>query len=149
MAFAIRPYRRFPQCYPVAYYAGRSRWRLLLLVWLIPWMTTASLFHLHLPDLTDRWSVLHSGGAHTVWTPDLPGEYAPPSYDRQREPSAHFAPRVVNSPELGIVLFGELATTWNALTGLAALSHFRAPSLIPLFALAFAASRAPPGSVCV
>ena len=121
--------------------------RLLILLWLIVWITTVPLFHLHLPDLTDRWSTLHSGGAHTVLTPDLPGEYAPSDHDAHPEHSAHFAPRVVNSPELNLVLFGGKTNKWDPLTALGALSHVSTPSLIFLFSIMSAASRAPPRSV--
>ena len=126
-----------------------SPWHLLVLVWLLLWITTVPLFHIHLPDTTDRWSLLQSGGAHTVLTPDLPGEYAPPSHDSHREHSAHFAPRTVNSPELGLVLFGAKAKTWDPLTVLGSPSRLRAPPLIHRVSHAFAASRAPPRSVCV
>jgi len=118
--------------------------RLLILLWLIVWITTVPLFHLHLPDLTDRWSKLHSGGAHTVLTPDLPGEYAPSDHDADREHSPHLAPRVVNSPELNLVLFGGKTNKWDPLTVLGALSHISTPSLIFLFSIMSSASRAPP-----
>jgi len=121
--------------------------RLLILLWLIVWITSVPLFHLHLPDLTDRWSTLHSGGVHTVLTPDLPGEYASSNHDAHREHSAHFAPRVVNSPELNLVLFGGKTNRWDPLTVLGALSHVSTPSLIFLFSIMSPASRAPPRSV--
>src|SRR5215472_14641350 len=99
--------------------------RLLLLAWLIAWISTVPLFHIHLPDTTDGWSVLQSGGAHTVLTPDLPGEYAPPPHASHRDSSPHFTVRGVNSPELGLVLFGEKAKKWKALTVLGSPSRFR------------------------
>ena len=83
------------------------RWRLLILAWLIAWITTVPFFHLHIPDSTDRWSALHSGGAHTVLTPDLPGEFSHPLNDKQGGHSGHLSPRGVHSPELGIALFDE------------------------------------------
>ncbi|HKC94665.1 MAG TPA: hypothetical protein VKB81_11685 [Nitrospira sp.] len=121
--------------------------RLLILAWLIAWMSTVPLFHIHLPDTTDRWSVLQSGGAHTVLTPDLPGEYAPPSHASHRDSSA-LTSRGVNSPELGIVLFGEKAKKSKALTVLGSLSRVRTSPLLLRVAHAFAASRAPPRSAC-
>ena len=123
--------------------------RFLILAWLIAWISTVPLFHIHLPDTTDRWSILQSGGAHTVLTPDLPGEYASPPHDNHREPSAHLATRGVNSPELGLVLFGEKAKRLKGLAAVGSLSRFRAPPLIHPFSNAFAASRAPPRSTCV
>jgi len=122
-------------------------WHLLILAWLVAWVSTVPLFHIHLPDTTDRWSVLRSGGAHTVVTPDLPGEYAPPQHDSPRDSSTHIATRAVNSPELGFTLFGENAKRLEPLSIVESLSHFRAPPLFPRLALAFAASRAPPPSV--
>src|SRR5215472_17982889 len=77
--------------------------RLLIVAWLIAWMSTVPLFHIHIPDSTDRWSVLQSGGAHTVFTPDLPGEFSRPFSDSSRS----LAKRGVNSPELGIALLVE------------------------------------------
>src|SRR5690348_10090640 len=104
------------------------RWsRLLILGWLIAWISAVPLFHIHLPDNTDRWSVLQSGGAHTVLTPDLAGEYAPSSHGNQRDASAHITTRVVNSPELGFIVFGEQAKQWAAFTIADSLRHFRAP----------------------
>ena len=75
------------------------RSRLLVLAWVIAWVTTVPLFHTHLPDTTDRWSSLQSFGAHTVFTPDLPGEFSCP-----HDHFAHLSKRVSNSPELGFVL---------------------------------------------
>src|SRR5215831_10088112 len=83
------------------------RVRLLVVAWLLTWVTTVPLFHLHLPDTTDRWSTLHSGGAHTVFTPDLPGEYSRPFHDSHQRHAGHLSQRVVNSPELGLALFDE------------------------------------------
>ena len=77
-------------------------WRLLILAWLIIWITTLPLFHIHAPDTTDRWSALQSGGAHTVFTRDLPGEFSHPFHDH----FGHLSQRAVNSPELGFALFG-------------------------------------------
>ena len=79
-------------------------WRLLLVAWLIPWITTAPLFHIHIPDNT-HWLSPLQGSVHTVFTPDLPGEFSRPSHeDRQRHVS-HFSQRTANAPELGIALF--------------------------------------------
>jgi hypothetical protein len=120
--------------------------RLLILGWLIAWISAVPLFHIHLPDTTDRWSGLQAGGAHTVLTPDLPGEYASPSHNH-RDASTHIATRVVNSPELGFTVFGEQVKQWEAFRIMDSLSHFRSPSLYHRVAVTFAASRAPPHSV--
>jgi len=81
--------------------------RLVIQVWLIAWAATVPLFHIHIPDTTDRWTALHSGGAHTVFTPDLPGEFSPPFHDNQPGHSRHLSQRVVNSPELGFAILDE------------------------------------------
>ena len=75
--------------------------RLLILVWLIAWITAVPLFHVHVPDNTDRWSALQSGGPHTVFTHDLPGEFSHPFHDHL----GHLSQRAVNSPELGFAVF--------------------------------------------
>lgn len=77
------------------------RGRLVIVAWLIIWVTTLPLFHTHVPDATDRWSALQSGGAHTVFTKDLPGEFSHPFHDR----FGHLSQRAVNSPELGLAVF--------------------------------------------
>ena len=78
------------------------RSRLFVLAWLTIWIIAVPLFHTHVPDNTDGWSALHSGGAHTVFTPDLPGEYSPPFHDNQPGRSSQLSGRAINSPELGI-----------------------------------------------
>ena len=131
--------------------------RLFLLAWLIAWITTLPLFHIHIPDTTDRWSVLQSGGAHTVFTPDLPGEFQQPFHDVFN----HLSPRAVNSPELGIALFDEKSKDQKLkplhlpyapfqfpITLLASLSAIH--GTLPRFYLPqeFPVSRAPPRVVC-
>ena len=83
--------------------------RLLLKAWLNAWVATLTLFHIHIPDTTDEWSALKSGGAHTIFTPDLPGEYSHTFLDRQHQQqhSSHFSERGVNSPEFGIAALDE------------------------------------------
>ena len=48
--------------------------RLLILAWVIIWVTTIPLFHTHLPDINDG-PTSRQGLAHTVFSPDLPGEF--------------------------------------------------------------------------
>src|SRR5690242_15664131 len=50
---------------------------LLTLVWVITWVATVPLFHTHLPDVNDG-RASHHGLAHTVFSPDLPGEFSRP-----------------------------------------------------------------------
>jgi len=72
----------------------------LVLSWMITWITTVPLFHI--PDTTDTWAVLASGGAHT-FTPDLPAEF---SYGAHAVDEKHsqLDQRLVNSSELGFVI---------------------------------------------
>lgn len=75
--------------------------RLLVSVWVITWVTTVPLFHTHLPDISDG-QASQSGVAHTVFSPDLPGEFSCP-----HDNLAHLSKRVSNSPELDFVLSSE------------------------------------------
>jgi len=138
-----------------------SRLHLLVLAWLIFWIITVPLFHIHIPDTTDPWSVLQSSGAHTVFTPDLPGEFSSPFHNNHRGTSTHIGPRGVNSPELGIVLFYDKSKKLKNQV-LDALSRFRdttmhhstgftSPQQYPTLRLfrSFSASRAPPSVSCV
>src|SRR5262245_55482272 len=81
--------------------------RILILVWLAIWVSTLPLFHVHVPDSTDNWSILQSGGAYTVFSPDLPGEYSHRFHNKQQRHSSHVSKRAVNSPEMGITTLSE------------------------------------------
>jgi hypothetical protein len=110
-------------------------WRLLILSWLNTWITAVPLFHIHIPDATDDWSALHSGGPHTVVTPDLPGEFSRPLHDSPWDHSARLSHRIINSPELGLALLDEKSST-DKLYGLGALYHVLdkpLPSLVTEF----------------
>ena len=76
--------------------------RFFILAWTIIWVTTVPLFHTHLPDVSDR-AISQTGVAHTVFSPDLPGEFFRFSPAHQ-DPFAHLSNRASNSPELGFVL---------------------------------------------
>lgn len=81
--------------------------RVLILAWVIMWVTTVPLFHTHLPDLSEGPASLQNGLAHTVFSPDLPGEFFRVSHVTQQDHFAHVSNRVSNSPELGFVLSSE------------------------------------------
>lgn len=74
---------------------------LLTLAWVIIWVAAVPLFHTHLPDVTDR-STSYQGLAHTVFSPDLPGEFARFS-TTHHGPFSQLSNRVSNSPEVGFV----------------------------------------------
>jgi hypothetical protein len=75
--------------------------RQFVLAWTILWVTTVPLFHTHLPDSAER-QTSRSGIAHTVFSPDLPGEFFRFATAHQ-SPFAQLSKRVSNSPELGFV----------------------------------------------
>lgn len=77
--------------------------RLWISVWLITWVTNVPLFHIHLPDISDR-QASQSGIAHTVFSPDLPGEFARFSTAHHQDEFAHLSNWVFKSPELGFIL---------------------------------------------
>ena len=74
---------------------------LLTLAWVIIWVATVPLFHTHLPDVNDGLAS-HQGLAHTVFSPDLPGEFSSPHRN-----VFHLSTKAQNSPELGFVLSTE------------------------------------------
>ena len=76
-------------------------YRLLVLVWVIAWITTAPLFHIHLPDISDRLTS-QGGVAHTVFSPDLPGEFT--RFSNNQGHCTHLSKKVLNSPELSFII---------------------------------------------
>lgn len=129
---------------------------LLVSTWLVLWLSSFPLYHFHIPDTTDVWSALHSGGFHTVFTPDLAGEFLPPFKDSQRAHSTHLTKRIVNSPEVGFAVLEDESKT-KPLTSLAPAYHLLNAQLLSRLDFAFyedqkksqlsqgtAGSRAPP-----
>jgi len=78
-----------------------SQFRLWVLVWVIAWTTTVPLFHIHLPDISESL-VSQAGVAHTVFSPDLPGEFS--CFSNHQNHDTHLSKKVLNSPELGFTL---------------------------------------------
>jgi len=137
------------------------RCRLLIVAWLIIWVTSVPLYHIHIPDNTDRWSALQ-GGAHTVFTPDLPGEFSPTWHDVLPGHFGHLSQRAVHSPELGIAIFNDKSEDQKAKQLHSLCIHYHAPTTLlsswpfecsgtyrgaPL-SHAFPAFRAPPRILC-
>jgi hypothetical protein len=81
--------------------------RLLILAWVILWIRTVPLFHIHLPDISDGPAAFQGGLAHTVFSPDLPGEFSRFCHVSQQNHFAQVSKRVSNSPELDFVLSSE------------------------------------------
>lgn len=74
--------------------------RLLVLAWAIIWFTSVPLFHTHFPS-TDRLGA-YGVVAHTVFSPDLPGEFFHFS-TAHHGPLSHLSNWASNSPEFGFV----------------------------------------------
>src|SRR6476661_3273183 len=79
--------------------------RLVIFAWAIIWFTSVPLFHTHLPDISDKLTS-QGGVAHTIFSPDLPGEFFRFSTATHQDPLAHLSNRVSNSPELDFVFSG-------------------------------------------
>jgi len=66
-----------------------TSFRLFFLPWLVTWVLIAPLFHIHTLDAQE----IHRGSpvtlTHTVFTPDLPGEYAVQSPGDQTDTQKH------------------------------------------------------------
>lgn len=112
--------------------SGKSRWRsrptatrgetslcpadrhskplcLIVSSWLVLWVLIAPLFHLHTLGLQESRSLFQPLLTHTVFSPDLPGEYTPRNVIH-RGPVKHrhdLSTRVPNYSEIEISLFSE------------------------------------------
>ena len=84
-----------------------SALRVMILAWVIIWVAIIPLFHTHLPDLSNGPAALQGGVAHTVFTPDLPGEFSRFSHVTHPDHFAQVSNRISNSPELNFVLSSE------------------------------------------
>ena len=72
--------------------------RLLILTWIITWVTAVPQFHTHFPDLNDG-PTPRQGLAHTVFSPHVPGEFSYPHRN-----VLHVSNRRSNSLECGFFL---------------------------------------------
>jgi hypothetical protein len=94
---------------------AKSCLHLLTVGWVLIWVVTVPLFHTHLPDVNDLSSP--HGLAHTVFSPDLPGEFVAHGNGFQLSTKSQ------NSPELGFVLSTSQDTKKKI---------YKAPSLFPI-----------------
>lgn len=87
-AHVLQFFTTFKDCIPLA---GRNPrfLHLLVLAWLVPWLLTIPLFHVHAIDTQDTPFLPQAFLAHTVFTPDLPGEYSPLPVLHQRGMPGH------------------------------------------------------------
>ena len=76
----------------------KTCFHLLTCAWVIIWVTTVPLFHTHLPDVNDALAP-RQGLAHTVFSPDLPGEFS-----CTHNNVLHLSTKAQNSPELGFAI---------------------------------------------
>ena len=77
--------------------------RLFIVTWLISWVLAVPLFHVHVPDVKDGSVFPSNGVAHTVFSPDLPGEFSQFSIARDRREGLDLSQLALNYPELGFV----------------------------------------------
>ena len=108
--------------------------RLVFLPWMVAWVLVAPLFHLHTLDAQE----IHSGSsitlAHTVFTPDLPGEYAVQSPGDQTDTQKHqgaLATHFLHYSEDALSLFTKAPSRQHTL-GLVSHSYPLAPTEVLL-----------------
>ena len=84
--------------------------RLLILAWLMTWVTTGHLFDTHLPDFpdtTDGPASLQDGLGHTAFSPDLLGELSRSYNVIRQEHFFHVSNQVSNFPGDDIALLDD------------------------------------------
>src|SRR5262245_50572302 len=105
---------------------------LLTLLWLIPWVLTIPLFHVHaLLDIQDTRFSPQAFLFHTVFTPDLPGEYSSPPVMPQRGMPGHQSALASHFPhysELGFNLLSEDDSTKRRILNRSV--HYGQPSFL-------------------
>ena len=79
--------------------------RLVVFIWLIFWVMSVPLFHIHVPDAIKGPVSLHSRLPHTVFSPDLAGEFSQFFASREhRSGPLDFSKQSLNYSELGFVV---------------------------------------------
>ncbi len=84
--------------------------RALIQFWLVIWVLATPVFHIHTLDVQENHSLSQTVLAHTVFSPDLPGEYAPRSTirgNRLSEQSPTMSTHFLRYSETEIGLFNE------------------------------------------
>jgi len=137
--------------------------RLFFLPWLVTWALITPLFHIHTLDIQDDRSVFDIFLVHTVFSPDLPGEYSTQSTVHQagtKNNQGRFSTHFAHYFEESLSLISETDSKWEKgiadgfQTDFSPLEHFRLsggryiiPNLVSphLMLIASSASlRAPP-----
>jgi hypothetical protein len=123
---------------------------LLALLWLIPWVLTIPLFHVHALEMQETPFLPQTFLTHTVFTPDLPGEYSPRPAIHQRGMLGHqhaLASRFPQYAEIAFSLLGEDDDTKRKI-GIPPIDNnefsFLIPSLIESVLYAIAELASPP-----
>ena len=110
--------------------------RLFFLQWLVTWVLITPLFHIHTLDIQEDRSFFKLFLVHTVFSPDLPGEYSPQSTvhqagtpNNQGTFSTHFA----HYSEESFTFISEDDSKWEkrieaSQAHLSPLKHFRLKS---------------------
>jgi|GEM_PF-2533405 len=84
--------------------------RLFFLPWIVTWVLIIPLFHIHTLDVQEDRAFSQMFLAHTVFSPDLPGEYTPQSTGRQAKAQDNqhsFSTHSSNYSEEAISVFSE------------------------------------------
>jgi hypothetical protein len=107
-----------------------TSFRLFFLPWMVAWILIAPLFHIHTLDAQENHSCSPVFLAHTVFSPDLAGEYSPQSIAHQPQPheneatlSTHFS----HYSEETISLFSKNHTKQDKKAWLVSKSHLLPP----------------------
>jgi hypothetical protein len=88
----------------------RALSRVLLLPWLLLWVLTVPLFHIHTLDEQESQPLTPQVLTHTVFSPDLPGEYTPRTAGHQSGPQVDphaIAKHFPHYSEIALSVFGE------------------------------------------
>jgi hypothetical protein len=84
--------------------------RILVLLWLVTWILAAPLFHIHALDVQENRSLTQVILPHTVFSPDLPGEYAARTAAHRQATSDNehaLSSRFLHYSEIALGLLGE------------------------------------------
>lgn len=80
-----------------------SRW--LARLWLTLWVSTIPLFHVHALDVQETPFLPQAFLTHTIFTPDLPGEYPPRTAIHQRGLPGHQRALASHFPQYSEIAF--------------------------------------------
>src|SRR5262249_950938 len=105
--------------------------RIFFLPWMLTWVLVAPLFHIHTLDAQENHSGSPNTLTHTVFTPDLPGEYSAQSSIDQTETQKHqgaLATHFLHYSEEAFTLFSSKASSRQYTQGLVSQAHLLPPT---------------------